>query len=193
MLGWAQEPGYLRNETPAPRAPKPVPAPRVEPDEETALLTAEFARARGLDRYEVRTLDYMRIACARRVFSPDGWQVQGDADLKVTNVGPDYLAAELPSHFSFVSFGGFNPYGNAMSDVDTVSSVVLLNVRRWRDGQVLKIKKLVNVSSTVDNSPPENVPALDEIKVLDGTYPSMFMVRETIYAKTKFTVYFICQ
>ncbi|MGZ3723258.1 MAG: hypothetical protein ACXVA9_10025 [Bdellovibrionales bacterium] len=203
---FAQEPGYLTNDSPLPAAPRveksapeqttpPVrPTPSQAPRKSNQpLLTDQFAHARGLKTYEIQTIHYNRIACDRRIFSPSGQSIEGDGDLKAVNVPPDFIEVEFPSHVGFESFNAENPFQNGVSDLETTTSRQLVNVREWVDGRPLILNKRVRVRYSDDKTPPQTVMAVDEIKVKDGTYPSTYIVRETIQTEPKFNLYFICQ
>lgn len=206
----AQEPGYLINESPAaPRVESPAPLTPIgksatQPEGQGARLTRsprtprqpflaeQFAHARGLKNYEIQTIHYNRISCDRRIFTASGHSVEGDGDLKAVSVPPDFIEVEFPSHVGFESFQAVNPYQNGLLDLETATSRQLVNVREWTDGKSLILNKKVHVRFTADK-PSQTVPATVEIKVKDGTYPSTYIIRETIEIEPKFNLYFICQ
>lgn len=191
LIAWpalAEEPGYLRNAKPL--VPREAPPKAVQ---QLQTMEREFAAGRGLNDYEVRTLGFQRVSCDRRLFSPDGFQIQGDGDLKVTDMGSDNIMAEFPSHFSFVAYDGFNPYRHGISDVDTVSALQFIKVRPWRNGQPLTIKKWVSVTFADEKRAPQRALAVGEFRVMGGTYPLTFVVRETIFSDPPFTVYYLCR
>lgn len=215
MVLSAQEPGYLRNEdlpkpTPKPKpnpakpplasppgvktpAPEPPPAAPAKKAVARTMMSEEFAKARGLSEGDIRGMHYNRVACARRMFSPDGWLINGDADIKVTNVAGDYLEAEMPAQYSFVAFGGFNPYMNGVSEVTSALALQLVHVKKWPEGKPLRLKKFVEVRFVDENRQPQIVPAIDEVRMLTNAYPPTYLVRETVFLDKPFSLYFFCQ
>jgi hypothetical protein len=199
LLAAAQEPGYFHIETPPPPAVTPAPAAppappsRPAPSPSTPLLSSRFSQARGLKDYEVQTLHYQRVSCDRRIFTASGQSIEGDGDLKATKVDPDFLEIEFPAHVSFESYGARNPYQNGVADMDTVTGRQLISVRGWIDGQTLKLRKYVTVSFVQEGTAPKTVRAEDEFRVMDGTYPSTYLVRETVFLDSGFVLYYMCQ
>jgi hypothetical protein len=179
----AQEPGFLQNPHP----------PSADLPSQPLVLTAEFARARGLHGYEVRALQYQRVACERRIYTANGWSIEGDADIKITDTGVGLIEANLPSQINFTLFGGPNPYQNGIASMETLPSRRLLNVRYWIDGQILSFYKNVKVTFVDEALAPLTALAKDEIKVIDHSYPETYLVRETVFIPSEFQMYFICQ
>lgn len=208
---FAQEPGYLLNDAPAPakesrqRAPSPSkidelapieshkPLPRANVESTQDLLVEQFARARGLQGYEIQTLPYNRISCDRRLYTANGHSVEGDADIKATNGPPDFLEVEFASHVTFESFGAENPYRNGVSDLETVTSRQLVKVRDWNEGAPLQLTRHMLVRYADDKKLAGSVAAFAEVRVMDGTYPSTYIIREIVKTTPEFTLYYFCQ
>lgn len=182
LPAYAQEPGFILNGM---QIKKLLPS--------QPLLKDVFAHSRGLKTYEVQTLHYNRIACNRRIFSASGLSIEGDGDVKATNVPPDFIEVEFPTHVSFESFGAHNNFGNGISDMETVTSRELIMVRDWEDGKSLVFRKHMTLRFTEDAKSPQVVPAVAEMRVKDGTYPSTYIIRETIEGPRRFSLYYICQ
>lgn len=170
-------------------APLPNP-PKIKSHQ---ILTQEFANARGLSDFEMRSMHYNRVACSRRIFTPSGQSVEGDGDIKVTKVGSNFLEVEFPSQITFTMFGTTNPYKNGVADVETTTSRQLINLRQWQNGQSLALKKLVTVYPEKEDQIPYQTEATVEVRVIDDSYPRLYIVRETVMTEPKFTYYFICE
>lgn len=164
-LAVAQELGHYHIDIPT-----PVPAP------------AEAFKSRGLTSTEVMSLHSQRIACARRLYARDGHSLEGDADLKVTQITQDLMEVEFPAHYQI-----------GTSEINTVVLRQLLNVRRWVDGKSLKLTTSVTVNFLDKKEAAQTVPATVEVRVIDGAYPPTFLLKETVMTEKKIEVYFICQ
>jgi hypothetical protein len=195
----ADEPGYLINEdvqkpieSPPPQKPKHPPQPKKasRPKLKSYSLNDQFARARGPTRDEVELLYTQRISCNHRLYSPSGWALEGDGDLKVTKIAAGNYEIDFPTFFSF---NEFNPYKNGLSSVRSESPRKLTNLNGWVDGQALQIGKIVAVTAQDPKVKPQRVPAIDELRVLGESYPPMFLVREVVYLDKRFALYMICQ
>jgi|GEM_PF-5174965 len=179
---FAQEPGYLKADPPR-RSPPPPSGP---------LLADKFQQARGLKSYEVQTLHYNRVACFRRIFSQSGMSIEGDADLKSTNVGADMAEIEFPAYINMTSFNSVNPFGNGVQSIETMTGRRLVKTHPWPVEAALTLSKKVTVRFE-DTRPPQLVDAITEVRVTEGGYPSTYIVKETVLLPQKFSIYFICQ
>ena len=153
-------------------------------------MKSEFAKAKGLNESQVKTLHFNRVSCARRIYSPAGWSVEGDADLKVTRITPDLFEAEFPS---YLALARFDPYQNGIDRIETGVSRQLVDFGHWHEGRTLKLFKSLMISYVDPNVHSATAYAMDEFKVVGDTYPPTFIVQETVSAQKKFTFYFICQ
>lgn len=187
----AEEPGHFEVETaPAPReSPSPSPLTNLRRDRRSQLGT-EFAKASGLKADQALTLDVQRISCNRRIFSPSGLSLEGEADLKVAHTVADLFEIEFPS---YLFFGDHNPYHNGIDNIETVPGRQLVNMHDWQDGESLRVSKNVVLVFADDKTAPQTVPAVDEFRVIGETYPPTLIVRETIFAEKNFAIYWICQ
>jgi len=172
------EPGNLKNHRP-PSKPKYV-------------LKEDFARARGLGPYELRSLHYQRVSCGRRVFTPSGQSLEGDGDLKVTQIGVNYVEVDFPSQITFSRYDASNPYKNDIEDIDSDSSRSLVALRHWQDGESLKFTKNITVHSKTSKS-PQKLTSDVEIRVIPDSYPSLFLIRQRFHTNPTITAYFICE
>lgn len=182
MLGiaWA-EPGHLKNpEIKVPPKPK-------------YILKEDFERSKGLSPYELRGLHYSRVSCARRVFTPSGQSLEGDGDLKVTQIGVNYVEVDFPSKITFSLYGARNPFKNDVSDIDSDTSRSLVPLRHWQDGETLKFTKNITVHSTKRTKLPEQLTSDVEVRVLPDSYPPLFIVRQRFHTNPAFTAYFLCE
>lgn len=202
----AEEPGQFHLENPPPeQQPEVKPQPEEHPDSnppaetrtespnDHTLLKWEFTNARGLTAFDIRGMQYNRVSCDRRLFAPTGASVEGDGDIKVTHIEPDFVEIEMPSHISFVAYGMVNPYQNGVAEVESLMGRRLLDLQHWSEGQSLRIEKYVTVSFSEENTQPATVQAVDEVRALAGTYPNMYVVKETVFLEKKFSLYFLCQ
>jgi hypothetical protein len=175
----AAEPGHLHNENPPPHTAQ------AKMD-----LRQAFAKAKGLSENQLKELHYNRIACARRIYSPAGWSVDGDADLKIVEVTSNLFEAEFPSHLNLASF---DPYQADLDQIETVTSRQLVNFGGWTDGQSMKLFKTVSLSYMDPNTPKATGYVTDEFKIIEDTYPPTFIVKETISVGKNLIFYFVCQ
>lgn len=198
---FAEEPGYMKNETPLPApAQKPAPSkpPEIKIPERRAaqpampLLKEKFTRARGLKAYEVQTLHYNRVACQRRIFSQSGLSVEGDADLKSTNVGADMAEIEFPAYINMSSFNSVNPFNNGVVSIETMTGRRLVKTHPWPNEKALVLNKKVTVTFDDDRA-PVLADAVTDIRVTEESYPSTFVVKETVLLPKPFSIYYICQ
>ncbi|MGE4131296.1 MAG: hypothetical protein AB7F86_06635 [Bdellovibrionales bacterium] len=178
----AEEPGYYKIDSKTYRLP----------GQATANLRQIFAGARGLHRYEFETLHYNRVACGRRLFTATGESLEGDGDLKATLIPPGFLEIEFPTYLSLGAFGSENPFHNEVGEIETVHGRTLLQLRDWRDGTALSISKQSRLQF-ISNKPSETVKSRVEVRVLDGTYPSTYLVREVVETQPKMEIYLVCQ
>lgn len=178
----AQEPGQLSNELPQGQRHKDL-----------SVLTTEFAQARGLSAAEIRGMHYNRVACGRRVFTPNGRSLEGDGDLKVTRATFDLYEIEFPSHITFTMFGALNHFRNGVADIDATASRQLINLKDWVDGQSLILSKYVTVYFEDEAQEPHTAMAVSEVKVLRDHLPALYIVRETIFTDRKFSYYYLCE
>jgi hypothetical protein len=119
--------------------------------------------------------------------------VEGDADLKATDVDGKFLQVELSSHFNFVAFATVNPFKNGVYDAESMSTNQMIRIEPWRDGDSLKLKKYLSIRFIDDEKPPQIVPVVDEIRVIDGVYPPLMLIRETVYTDEPFYLYLLCR
>lgn len=196
LSSFAEEPGFMKNENLAapmrPIVPVEVPKPAQAPNTPAARalsLEADFKRARGLDEYEVQTLYFNRIACARHVYTSAGWVIDGDADLKITRVTDRLFEAEFTT---YLFLGNFNPFNNGIHAMNSGVSKQLLNFDKWKKGQPLRLYKTIRLDFGKGEE-EKVVSAQDEFRVLSESYPVTFLVKETVLAKSPFSLYFICQ
>lgn len=187
----AQEPGLFKRSPPVsakPQAPKakkyankPIPKP---------LFRTQFEQARGLSKYEIQTLHIQRVACARRIYSPTGWALNGEADLKVVGIVNDLFQIDFPSR---VYLGDFNPYQNGVLEVQTEPFRQVMNFNQWQGDRTFRLQKTVTVTFADESRSPVTVPATDEVRVISETSPPTLIVRETIHTEKNFVLYFICR
>lgn len=201
----ADEPGYFRieeNKTSPPNTATPSPPPpnkQISDKKSSArnspalALDLEFARARGLNSYEAQGLTTQRISCDRRLYTSSGQAIEGDADLMATQIDGRFIHAELPSHYSLVAFSTVNPYQNGIEEIDSMSSAQLLRIQPWRDGSSLKLKKYLRIRFADDKKSDQVVPAIDEMRVIEGVYPPLFLIRESVLTEKPFHLYLICR
>jgi hypothetical protein len=182
----AQEPGHLVNEN---LIETPPPQTFLEQNH-MANLTKEFNRAKGLTDLDARGLQYNRVSCERKIYSPSGWTLEGDADLKVVEAVTGLYEMEFPSH---LFLRDFNPYQNGYVTIETVPSRQLINLKQWKNGQSLKLFKTVRLTKGRDEDDAGTAYVSDEFKVIAETYPATFIVKETIFTSQKFSLYFFCR
>jgi hypothetical protein len=180
------EPGYLK------AAPPPSPTPTVIRPK-GPLLEDKFLRARGLKAYEVQTLHYNRVSCVRRLFSQSGLSLEGDADLKSTNVGSDLAEIEFPAHVDFTAFNSVNPFANGVQSIETMTGRRLVRTHPWPDEKPLVITKKVTVRYEAEDKKPELVDSVAEIRVTEESYPSTFIVKETVMLAKRISIYYLCR
>jgi hypothetical protein len=156
-------------------------------------LKDEFSKARGLTSYEVEVLSIQRVSCERYLFAPSGHVIEGDADLKATAITSDLIMVEMPSHFSFVAFGGVNEFNNGIIDMDSGESKQVVRIHPWVEGASLKLRKAMTASFEEENKKPETIWADDEIRVREDAYSKVLLVKETVFAKKPFHLYMICR
>ena len=155
-------------------------------------LEERFLRGRGLKEYELQTMHYGRVPCGRRLFKGDGQSIEGDADIKATLTPSGLLEIEIPLHVTFEAFGAINPFNNGVASIETAHGRRLLDLKGWKNGSPVQIQKNVSLHFS-DARPPAVVQATSEVRVIDETYPSTYLVRETIHADKPFQIFLICQ
>jgi len=186
----AQEPGHFDIETqPPPPAASPPPSDNFLKNNHRAILREQFNRAKGLSDSDARNLGIQRISCDRRVYSPTGWSLEGNADVKAVAVTADLYEMEFPSS---LYMRDLNPYQNHVMEIEAVASRQLVDLGHWQDGQSLKIFKTVSVSNVDDDAPAKAVFASDEIKVIEESFPPMYIVKEIVLTEKPFSYYFLC-
>jgi len=175
---WGQEPGFIYG-------------PQNSPENEM-LLHAEFLNARGLTKSEVQSIaeSVNRVQCLHRAFSPSGKSLSGDGDLLTNHIAGDLNQFEFRSQ---IAFDDFNPFGNHVLYFQSGVTRTLIDATNWVDGQVLKFRKPVVVGYDETGGETETVYARDEIKQIDDVYPATYIIRETVFTKKPFHVYFLCQ
>ncbi len=156
------------------------------------LLTEKFKHARGLKAYEVQTLHYNRVACERRIYSQTGKSVEGDADLKATNTGADLAEIEFPAYINMNSFNSVNPFGNGVESLETMTGRRLIKTHPWPAERSLILEKKINVTFA-DDRKPVLAEAVTEVRVSEESYPSTYLVKETIKLPEPFSVFYICR
>lgn len=174
QLIWA-EPGQL----------KPVPI------HSGIILADRFLNARGLKDFEVQTLHYNRVACARRLFSQSGKSIEGDADIKATSVASDMIEVEFPMYVNFTSFNSVSPFRNEVESLETMTGRRLIKTHPWVGERSLIITKQLKLR--YEKSESQLVSSTAEVRVMEESYPSTFIIKETVMAAKPFSVYFICQ
>jgi hypothetical protein len=188
----AQEPGQIHNGSALPPETK-LPPPRSEPERRGHfLLHDEFLSARGFSSAEIQAvvMSINRMSCLRRVFSPSGLSLNGDGDLMSTQVAGPLHQLEFRTE---VYLGDFNPFRNGVDFYQTIAVRRLMNFASWVEGQPLRIAKQVALTYDDVMGTTEAVNALDEVRILGDNYPPTYIVRETIFSRRRFHVYFVCQ
>lgn len=160
--------------------------------QEPKLLAEKFKRARGMKAYEVQTLHYNRVACQRRIFSQSGTSVEGDADLKSTNVGADLAEIEFPAYIHLSSFNSVNPFDNGVESLETMTGRRLVKTHPWPMEKPLTLNKKVTVTFS-DERKPALVDAIAEVRVTEESYPSTFIIKETVLLPKPFSIFYLCQ
>lgn len=165
-----------------------TPPPSTKPKK---VLADMFAQARGMKAFEVQTLHYNRVACSRRLFTESGASLEGDGDIKATNIGMDLAEVEFPTYIHLSSFNSVSPFDNKVESMETMTGRILIKTHPWKDDLPLKIHKTLNIQ--FEDGSKKLVESIAEIRVAEEGYSAGFVIKETVMLPKKFSIYFLCR
>ncbi len=94
-------------------------------------------------------------------------------------------------HVNFGSFNSSNPFANGVESLETLTGRRLIKTNPWKVARPLVITKQLNMK--FEDGSSRLVNSVAEVRVMEETYPSTYIIKETIEEPKPFSIYFICR
>lgn len=119
--------------------------------------------------------------------------MEGDGDLKVTQISSGLYEMEFVMYVNFDSFGAINPFRNDVATIQSITQRRLFMRDNFTDGQALKLSFPLEIHYNEEGKAPATTEGNFEFRVLDGTYPSTYLARQTVGTDKQFQLFYLCQ